>query len=399
MNTVFRVGDLGRIVVVGASLAGLRAAETLRDEGFAGELVMLGDESHPPYDRPPLSKEVLAGEKELDDVVLPLEEGFEATWRLGEAAVGLDQGEGAVATSKGERLPYDGLILATGSSPRRLTGFEPDGDRVLELRTAGDAGRLRELLRPGAHCLILGCGFIGIELASAAVKLGARVTMVSPEPPLANVGPQASDTATALLAEAGVAMHVPDVLVDLERGAKGIRAVREIGAPIDADFIVVAVGATPNVEWLRGSGVELDNGVRCDACLRAHGAERVVAAGDVANWPNPMFGGKRMRIEHWSNAIEGGAAAARALLAGADAEPFAAIPSVWSDHFGTRFQAAGRPSRSDRFEIVAGSLAERKFAAAAIAEEELVGAVVYGMPREFARLKGRLKVELSAGKL
>jgi NADPH-dependent 2,4-dienoyl-CoA reductase/sulfur reductase-like enzyme len=390
---------MDRIVVVGASLAGLRAAETLRDEGFVGEIVMLGDEPHPPYDRPPLSKEVLAGGKELDDVLLPLDDDFEATWRLGEAAVGLDPAAKEVSTAKGERLAYDGLIVATGSSPRRLAGLEPDGERVLELRTAADAGRLRRLLRPGAHCLVVGCGFIGIELASSAVALGAKVTMVSPEPPLANVGPLASDTAAALLADAGIAMHIPDVLTALERRSDGIRAVPELAEPVEADFAVVAVGAVPNVEWLRDSRVELDNGVRCDRCLRAHGVADVVAAGDVANWPNPLFGGKHMRIEHWTNAIEGGAAAARTLLGGEDAEPFASIPSVWSDHFGTRFQAAGRPSRSDRFEIVAGSLEERKFAAAAIAEEELVGAVVYGMPREFARLKGRLKVELSAGQL
>jgi 3-phenylpropionate/trans-cinnamate dioxygenase ferredoxin reductase component len=393
------VSEMDRIVVVGASLAGLRAAETLRDEGFAGEIVMLGDEPLPPYDRPPLSKEVLAEGRELDDVVLPLDEDFEATWRLGEAAVALDPAAKEVTTAKGERLAYDGLVVATGSSPRRLAGLEPDGDRVLELRTAADAGRLRRLLRPGAHCLIVGCGFIGIELASSAVALGAQVTMVSPEPPLANVGPLASDTAAALLADAGVTMHVPDVLTALERRADGIRAVPELAEPIVADFAVVAVGAVPNVEWLADSGVELEDGVRCDRCLRVHGAADAVAAGDVANWPNPLFGGKHMRIEHWTNAIEGGAPEARTLLAGKDAEPFASVPSVWSDHFGTRFQAAGRPSRSDRFEIVAGSLEERKFAAAAIAEEELVGAVVYGMPREFARLKGRLKVELSAGQL
>jgi NADPH-dependent 2,4-dienoyl-CoA reductase/sulfur reductase-like enzyme len=390
------MSTLGTVVVVGASLAGLRAAETLRDEGFEGEIVMLGEEPHAPYDRPPLSKEVLLGDKELDDVTLPLDEGFEVTWRLGEAAAGLDLAAKTVETSKGERLAYDGLVIATGSSARRLTGLEPDGDRVLELRNAADAARLKEMLAPGAHCLVVGCGFIGIELASSAVARGAKVTMVSPEPPLANVGPLASDTATALLTEAGVELRVPEVLTGLERGAEGVRAIPELSEPIEADFAVVAVGAVPNVEWLRDSGLELGDGIHCDDRLRAHGAEDVVAAGDVANWPNPFFGGKRMRIEHWSNAIEGGAAAARTLLAGDDAEPFASIPSVWSDHFGTRFQSAGRPSRSDRFEVVAGSVAERKFAAAAIAEERLVGAVVYGMPREFARLKARLKVELSS---
>lgn len=389
----------GTVVVVGASLAGLRAAETLRDEGFEAEIVMLGEEPRQPYDRPPLSKELLVGDKELDDIALPIVEGFEATWRLGEAAVGLDPAARTVETSKGEQIAYDGLVIATGSSPRRLTGLEPDGDRVLDLRTADDAMRLRELLGSGARCLIVGCGFIGVELASSAVTCGATVTMVSPEPPLANAGPLASDTAAALLADAGVALHVPNVLTELHRGSQGVRAVPEIGPPIEADFAVIAVGAVPNVGWLADSGIEVGDGIICDPYLRAQGAADVVAAGDVANWPNPIFGGKRMRIEHWSNAIEGGSAAARSLLGGETAEPFASVPSVWSDHFGTRFQAAGRPGAADRFEIVAGSLQERKFAAAAIADDDLVGAVVYGMPRDFARLKAKLKVQLAGQKL
>ncbi|MHB1810578.1 MAG: NAD(P)/FAD-dependent oxidoreductase, partial [Solirubrobacteraceae bacterium] len=379
-----------RIVVVGASLAGLRAAEALRGEGFSGELALLGQEREAPYDRPPLSKAVLLGERDRASVVLTQAQDLKASWRLGEAAVGLDVATRTLRTSADEELDYDGLVICTGSSPRRLRGLEPDGQRVLELRTLADSLRLRELLSTAAKALIVGCGFIGMEIASAAAARGLGVTMVGPDPPLAVAGPLASEVATELLARGRVELRVPHVLSALERRAGGVEGILDGGETIAADFAVIAVGATPNVQWLQGSGLRLDDGLLCDACLRALEADSIVAAGDVASWPNPLLGGARMRVEHWTNAVEQAAAAASTLLAGAEAEPFASLPSVWSDHFGTRFQALGAPARAPRVEVLAGAVDEGRFAALALRGEEPVGAIVYGMPREFAKLRARL---------
>jgi 3-phenylpropionate/trans-cinnamate dioxygenase ferredoxin reductase component len=374
-----------RIVVVGASLAGVRAAETLRREGFAGHLTVLGEEPYAPYDRPPLSKELLTGALGPEELALRVAPEAEAEWRLGERALGLDPVARVVRTAAGD-VPYDGLVIATGSAPRRVPGLEPDGARIVEVRTIDDGLRLRALLADARSVLIVGAGFVGIEVASSARALGLETTVVTLEPPLLPAGPLAGVVAEELLEQHGVAVWPGRTVLNVADGV----ATLDDGTELHADVIVVAVGARPRVDWLAGSGLELDDGIGCDACLRAVGVEGVVAAGDVARWPNPRFAGRSLRVEHWSNAVEQGVAAARTLLAGDAAEPYAGLPSFWSDHFGTRLQSIGLPALADEFVVTEGKVAEQRFAAGAYRDGELIGAVAYGLPRALIPLRAQL---------
>ncbi|HST41924.1 MAG TPA: FAD-dependent oxidoreductase [Conexibacter sp.] len=399
--------SLDRVLVVGASLAGLRAAEALRAEGFSGALTILGEERERPYDRPPLSKELLAGEQAPADVMLRGAEELDAEWLLGDAAVALDSDRRLVATASGRALPYDGLVIATGSAPRRLPAFDVALPNVLELRTLDDAQALRAALGASAadsdaaaagaaagaspHLLLVGCGFVGVEVAATARALGAEVTIVSLDAPIAVAGEAVSGVAAAMLEEHGVTVLTGRTVAETVAGERFEAAVLDDGTRIDADVVVVAVGAAPCTGWLEGSGVTLDNGVVCDASLAAVGVQRIVAAGDVARWPNPLFGGMSMRVEHWTNAVEGAVAAARTLLNGSGPETeYSAVPSVWSDHFGVRLQTVGLPAQADRIEIVDGSVEERRFCAAAYREGRLIGALAYSMPKALIRYRIKL---------
>ncbi|MFN8164233.1 MAG: FAD/NAD(P)-binding oxidoreductase [Solirubrobacterales bacterium] len=397
MTSASAYGDRPGVLVVGASLAGLHAAEALRETGYQGGLTILGAERSTPYDRPPLSKELLLGEKSSEDVRLAVSERIEADWILGQRAVALDTVEKLVRTDQGAELRYGALIVATGSEPRRRPGLEPDGERVLELRTLDDAVRLRRVLREADRILVVGGGFIGIEVASTARALGVGVTVVTLDPPLVAAGHLAAGACRAMLREHSVGLHEGRTVASLRRDERGVVAVLDEGTEVEASAAVVAVGATPNVAWLRGSGLRLEDGVLCDAELRALGVEDVYAAGDVARWPNPLFAGRSMRVEHWTNAVEQGRAVAVALTQGRQAQPFASLPSVWSDHFGTRLQTAGLTATADEFEIEQGSVEEGEFAAIARLEGRPVGALAYGMRRDFALLRGRLHSQLQVG--
>ncbi len=396
-------------VIVGASIAGLRAAHTLRDEGYAGPLTIIGDEVGRPYDRPPLSKELLSGESEPADLALAVDEELDAAWLLGQPAVRLDTDRRTVRLADGTEVPYGGLVLATGSGVRTLPLFDYTAPTVHVLRTMGDALALRAALSgagqaagsAGTRLLIVGCGFVGVEVASSARTLGAEVTMVGLDAPLALAGPLASDTATRLLTQGGVRVvsgHTVTATGSADGGAH--RVSLSNGSTVDADHVVVAIGSVPNIGWLAGSGVRLADGVVCDERLRVLGADGtgrdgaplggVVAAGDIAAWPNPTFGGLPMRVEHWSNAVEQGAAAARTLLHGDQAAPFSAVPSFWSDHFGIRLQSVGLPKLADRFEIIDGEITQGTFAAAAYAGEHLVGGVAYGKPKAVVAVRVKL---------
>lgn len=382
--------SLSDVVVVGASLAGVRAAEVLRDEGYEGRLTLIGDEPGSPYDRPPLSKEFLRGEFGPDDVLLPAAAAVEATWCAGVSARAIDAADGVVYTSDGDSVRYDGLILATGSSVRCLPTFDETSPSVHTLRRLSDALRLRAALVARPRLLIVGCGFVGIEVASSAVSLNATVTVVSLDPPLAAAGVPASAEATRLLSEAGVRLCI-GLKVSSASVVAGVHQITlSDGSVLEADHVVVAVGAVPNVEWLAGSGATLDDGVVCDEFLRVVGLPGAVAAGDIVRWPNPTFGGMHMRVEHWNNAIDQGAAAARSLLAADAAEPFASVPTFWSDHFGVRLTSVGLPSLADRFETIAGSPGDGPFAAAAYRRQTLVGGTAYGMPRALVGVRAKL---------
>ncbi|WP_430791849.1 NAD(P)/FAD-dependent oxidoreductase [Actinoplanes sp. G11-F43] len=363
-----------RIVVVGASAAGLAAAETLRREGYAGSLTLIGDESHPPYDRPPLSKQILSGEWEPARIALRTAEqlaGLEL--RLGVPAVGLDLSTRTVALGDGGEVPFDGLIVATGVSPRTLPG--PAGHFI---RTVDQALELRKRLQPGTAVIIIGAGFLGAECAAVAIGLGCAVTVLEPAPvPLAHaVGEPIGRMLADVHRAHGVDLRTGVAVDALVPG--GVRLAD--GTVHAADEVLVAIGSEPNTSWLAGSGLTVDDGVLCDEyCAAAPG---VWAAGDVARWYNPLFG-VPMRIEHRTNAAEQGMAAARNLLGAG--KPFATVPYFWSDQYDLKIHAYGYLRGHDSMEIVEGSPGEHRVLAVYRKGGRLVGALAAGMPPKALR--------------
>ncbi|MFC1402809.1 MULTISPECIES: NAD(P)/FAD-dependent oxidoreductase [Streptacidiphilus] len=368
---------MSRILVVGASAAGLAAAETLRREGFDGELTLVGDEPHAFYDRPPLSKQILASQWEPGKLALRPPADLEALGldlRLGVAAAGLDPAGRTVRLADGSELRYDGLIVATGVRPRRLPG-----EGAHALRTLGDALVLRDRLGRGRRLAVVGAGFLGSEAAAVARGLGAEVVLVEPAPvPLAHaVGTEVGRVLTQAHLDHGVDLRTGVAVV--EAGGGGVRLAD--GELIDADEVLVAVGSVPNTEWLAGSGLTLADGLVCDEyCAAAPG---VYGAGDVARWHNPLFD-VPMRIEHRTNAAEMGMAAARNLLRpDAEAEarrPFAPVPYFWSDQYDMKIQAYGYLRGHDEIAVVDGDLSGRRFVAAYRTGDHLAGALAVGMP-------------------
>ncbi|MEU5197441.1 NAD(P)/FAD-dependent oxidoreductase [Streptomyces scabiei] len=379
-----------RIVVVGASAAGLAAAETLRREGYDGTLTLVGDEPHAPYDRPPLSKQLLAARWESDRLALRTPahlDGLGLDLRLGTAATGLDPDRRRVRLADGDALPYDALVIATGVRPRRLPGA---GAHVL--RTLDDALTLRERLTPGTRLVVVGAGFLGAEAAAVARGLGVEVTLLEPAPvPLAHaVGAEVG----AVLSRAHLAHGV-----DLRTGVPvtevtedGVRLAD--GTTVEADEVLVAIGSLPNTEWLAGSGLPVGDGVLCDRYCEA--APHVYAAGDVARWHNPLFG-TSMRVEHRTNAAEQGMAVARNLLAPGERRPFAPVPYFWSDQYDLKVQAYGVLRGHDDVTVVEGDLASRRFVALYRAGERVTGVLAAGMPPKTVR-RWRQVVASGAGR-
>ncbi|MFD8563566.1 NAD(P)/FAD-dependent oxidoreductase [Streptosporangium canum] len=376
---------LNRITVVGASLAGLRAVQALRREGFEGELTLIGAEAHTPYNRPPLSKSVLQGD---DDVSLPGAEELGEDWLRGRLAVSLDPTGKAVTLDDGSAVHYDGLVIATGARPRRLADH-PEG--VHTLRTIDDSLALRAELNAGhQRVVVIGGGFIGGEVASTAQALGHQVTLVdsAPHPMLTAFG---ADTARWLAQHHrsnGVELISGTRVVGFEGGPR-VTAVRlSDGRSIPADLVVAGMGVTPNTEWLESSGLTLNDGVVCDATLYAQGASDIVAAGDVVRWPHGLYGDALVRVEHWSNANDQGTVAALNLLAGPEnAKPFADLPSFATHVHGARIQSAGLPHLADEAMLVAGAFEEGRFAVGLARNGVLVGAVAVNSPKDLIRLK------------
>jgi NADPH-dependent 2,4-dienoyl-CoA reductase/sulfur reductase-like enzyme len=355
---------MDHVVVVGASLAGLRACETLRTDGFAGRITVVGAEPHLPYDRPPLSKKLLAGEWQPDRIALRKPDDMTSLgveWRLGVPAVSLDTGDRRVALADGSDVAYDALVIATGAAVRRLPG-QPDLHGVCELRTLDDALDLRARLRPGVQMVVIGAGFIGLEAAATATQVGCTVTVLEAAPsPLARaLGDELGAAVAAVHPRHGVDLRCGVQVEAIDGDGTRVTGVRLSGGEVvPADVVLVGIGVAPALGWLDGSGLEVRDGVVCDEYLRT-AAPGVYAAGDCARWLNPLFGdaGEEMRVEHWTNAAEQGAAAARSLLAdasGAAPEPYAAVPFFWSDQFDSRIQFLGRPHGGDEVRVVAGS--------------------------------------------
>ncbi|MFI6179084.1 NAD(P)/FAD-dependent oxidoreductase [Nonomuraea sp. NPDC051191] len=368
---------LGKIIVVGASLAGLRAVQTLRREGFDGELTLVGAEAHVPYNRPPLSKSVLRGD---EDVTLPGAEELGEEWLRGRRAVRLDAANRTVVLDDGTELGYDGLVIASGARPRRLDG-------VRTLRTIEDALALRAELDSGhEHVLVIGGGFIGGEVASTARQLGRKVTLVDsgPHPMHAGLGAEAARWLAGHHERNGVELVTGTRVTDVTDG----RVRLADGRVLSADLVVGGMGVTPNTEWLEGSGLAVDDGVVCEPTLYAAGSADVVAAGDVARWPHRLYDDALIRVEHWSNANEQSAVAARNLLAGPQqAQPFADVPNFATHVHGARIQTAGLPHLADEARVVAGSPEEDRFAVAFARDGVLVGAVAVNAPKDLIRLK------------
>jgi NADPH-dependent 2,4-dienoyl-CoA reductase/sulfur reductase-like enzyme len=353
------------ITVVGASLAGLRATEALRRSGFDGRLTLVGAESHLPYDRPPLSKELLSGEWDHDRVVLrraPYDE-LDLELLLGFRATALDAATRTVTLHDGRTVSADGIVLATGAAPRSLPGLSAL-DGIVTLRTLDDCMVLRGAMERGARVCVIGAGFIGAEVAATARARGLEVTVLEAldAPMVRGVGARIGASLAALHRANGVDLRTGVIVEGVEGDGRVERVRLADGGSVECDVLLVAVGAAPCTAWLEGSGLTIDDGVVCDETLLA--APGIVAAGDVARWPNPTFDGESMRIEHWTNAAEQGMHVANRLLADDGASmPFAAVPFVWSDQFGVKIQSAGRFSGTDRMEVVHGSIEEHRFVA------------------------------------
>ena len=384
------------ITIVGASLAGVRAAESLRRQGFDRPITLIGDEAHAPYDRPPLSKQFLAGEWDADRLALTKPEKlaeFDLDLRLGVRAAGFDLGRRRLTLADGDTLDVDGLLLATGARCRTLPGTEGMGG-VFTLRGLDDAEAIRVAFDAGpSRVVVVGAGFIGAEVAATARRRGLEVTLIEALPqPLARVlGDEMGAVCAAVHRDHGVDLRVGVGVDAVDAGADGnVERVRlSDGSVVEAEVVVVGIGVVPNTEWLEGSGLTIDNGVVCDeTCLAAPG---VTAAGDVARWPNRRFD-EVMRVEHWDNAVEQGGHAARRLLQSDDeAEPFTPVPWFWSDQYDRKIQLAGRIRPDDEMRIVTGSVEERRFAALYGRAGRLVGVLGFNRPRHVMQYKSLIE--------
>ena len=344
---------------------------------------MIGAERHLPYDRPPLSKKLLAGDWEPDRIALRKPEdmgSLSAKWRTGVAATGLDTEARQVSLADGSTVGFDGLIMATGAVPRRL----PDQDQhahVVVLRTLDDALTLRNRIADGGkQIVVIGAGFIGLEVAATAQALGNDVTVLegAPAPLIRALGSEMGTAVAAVHGDRGVEIRC-DVKVD---GFAAGGVVVDGGQLVPADVVVVGIGVTPAVEWLDGSGLTVTDGVVCGSNLNV-GVPLIYAAGDMMRWYNPLFA-EEMRVEHWTNAAEQGALAATNLLAEAGGEPtavYAPVPFFWSEQYDRRIQFLGRAGPDDEVQIVAGSVADRQFAALFGGAGRLRGVLGLNMPR------------------
>ncbi|WP_328408536.1 NAD(P)/FAD-dependent oxidoreductase [Nocardia sp. NBC_00403] len=380
----------GRIVIVGASLAGLRAAEALRERGFRGKLTVIGDEPHEPYDRPPLSKQVLEGWVHPDHTRLPRRRAVNADWRLGVAATGLDRVNRQVLLANGDKVDYDRLLIATGVRARPwINPREAALEGVFTVRTCDDATRLQAALHAGPRrVLIIGSGFIGSEMASVCCKLGLPVTVTerADGPLVGALGGVIGDIAARMQRDAGVDLRTGVAVEALEADDGGhVRQARlSDGATLDVDVVVASLGSIRNVEWLEGAGLASGFwGVGCDAGCRAFDINGVVTdnifvAGDIARAPHVLYEYQFISMEHWDNAVSGAQVAANNMI-NLETErcPHLPLPMFWSAQFGVNIKGVGVCSFGDEIVFTQGSPCERRFAAAYGRQGRIVGAVTF----------------------
>ncbi|MFD8410218.1 NAD(P)/FAD-dependent oxidoreductase [Streptomyces sp. NPDC059650] len=384
----------GRIVVVGASLAGLRAAETLREKGFKGTLTMVGDEPYEPYDRPPLSKQVLLGKSTAERTALPRRRAIDAEWRLGVAASGLDMAGKRVKLADGDEVPYDRLVIATGVRARPWPNpAEAELDGVFVLRTRDDGVELaRRFDAEPRRVLVIGAGFTGSEIASACRERGIAVTVAerAAAPLVGALGGVIGQVAMELHQEHGVDLRTGVMVTGLEGDTTGrVRAAHlSDGATVECDVVVVCLGAQRNTEWLTGSGLGAGpRGIACDAGCRAFDIMGIVTddiyvAGDVARSPHPLFGYQFLSLEHWGNAVCQAEIAAHNMMSeSADRRPHIWVPAFWSSQFGVNIKSVGVPSMGTEIMITQGSRAERRFAGVYGYQGRVIGAVTFDNAR------------------
>jgi len=360
--------QLQQVVVVGAGVAGMRAAEALRQNGYDGALTIVGAERHPPYHRPPLSKKLLSGQVHRAGIDMAPQFDLDARVLRGAAAVGLNMSAHTVRVRDEGRafsLSFDGLVIASGAQPREWPG-RPAPDGVLLLRTVEDCLAIRKRLGSRPRVVVIGGGFIGAEVAATCRLMGLEVALIEKAagPLVQALGSELAPRWAKLHREHGVDLRL-GVGVDRFVGNGRVEGVRLTdGSQLPADVVIVGLGVTPATDWLEGSGLRLDDGVVCDATGAAEGCDDIVAAGDVARWWHPLYE-RHLRTEHWDHAGRQGAAAARTLLAGPDrAEAFDMVPYFWSDQYDIKVQMIGTPSDYDAIEIVEGDADGWEFVAA-----------------------------------
>ncbi|GAA3951238.1 FAD/NAD(P)-binding oxidoreductase [Actinomadura viridis] len=392
----------GHIVVVGGGLAGLRAAEQLRATGWVGAVTVVGAEEHLPYNRPPLSKEVLAGKAGAGGVAaahaataLRRRKSIEdVNWRLGTPVVDVSLNARRLTLADGGRLAFDGLVVASGLRPRRPAIPGPEFGRYA-LRTVDDAVALRQRLVPGAQVMIVGGGFVGCEVAATARRAGCEVTVVEPcaEPMERALGPELGRVMRRHHQAQGVRFITGRIVAELLSDGPCERvtaAVLDDGTTVRADLVVESIGSQPNVEWLERNGLDLSDGVVCDNRMRVEGRPGVVAAGDVARFPNPRYDDEPRRVEHWCVPGDTARRAAATLAADLGVRPpddsvFAPLPSFWSDQYDVRVQSYGAPGLGDRCELLDGGLDHPRalkdgVAMAYYRDHQMVGVVLIGIP-------------------
>lgn len=396
MNGTYRLDEVvakfraeGRIAIVGASLAGLRAAEALRDKGFEGSLTIIGDEPHEPYDRPPLSKQVLKGWVPADHTKLPRLRRVDADWKLGVAAVGLDRANHIVKLGNGEDVEYDRLLIATGTRARPWPNPEEGAlQGVFTVRTVEDAAALAAALRAGPNrVLVVGSGFVGSEIASVCRDLDLAVTVAErgKGPLMGALGGVISEIAAGMMRDAGVDLRTGVAVQGLEGDAGHVRRAHlSDGTVLDVDVVVASLGSIRNVEWLDGAGLAAGQwGLACDAGCRAFDINGVVTdhifvAGDVARAPHVLYDYEFLSQEHWDNAVFGAQVAANNMLhLEVGRRPHLPLPSFWSGQFGVNIKSVGVCSYGDEIVFTQGSPGDRRFAAAYGKRGRIVGAVTF----------------------
>lgn len=380
-----------KIVVVGGSLAAVRALQTLRREGHTGPLALVGAEKHwPPYDRPPLSKQVLVGSLDHERTRLRLASDANLSVLTGRRATSLDLRDSKVALDDGSTVEYEKLIIATGAEPRSLPGTS-DLAGAHRLRTLDDSLRLRSDLSRAKRVAVVGAGFIGCEVASACQAMGAEVSLIDVLPlPLAPLGEVIGTHLAGVIRNSGVHLNLGVAVAGLAGSSRVEGVDLDDGTRIPADVVVMGIGVVPATAWLESSGLTLRDGVVCDSsCLAVGGDQRIAAAGDVARWEHPRAGS--IRIEHWTNATEQASHAARALLHGPDVTgAFAPVPYFWSDQFGFKLQLIGfcRPGQEVR--VIEGSMGENRFVAAYCQDSRVEAVLCVNMPKRLAEWQARM---------